>query len=693
MDSELPAAGEGAEGGGLGPMPWVLALERAHALTHQAARVVGNAPPSGADLGPVAGPMEDAIGSLYDAMDRRDDGLAATRAAQADLHVAAIVMKGLASVDATFADAAGWLDEARTELDVAIDRFSRSQPEPPLPPEPLAASKDVPRLFRLDRPALVPKLPVPEPLPPPAPEPPPLPPPTTPDELAETIAEVKRRSAERRVAREERARAKAEARAAAKASEAEIPDPPPGFARGRFAAKTREDVIADRTRECFDEIAMIGMQRAPMVGEPWRPARVLEERMLSAIDAIAALGGPAVARIEGLAVDAPAKDPTRGVAAAMILGCFDGRDTLGAVERVPHHLGPADPEVARSVGGALKLVPHPLLPQLLRSLLTSDDPAARAIAVDVLAYRGLATVAELSLAARDPSPAVAAVALLALGIARPADLGDAIEPARSHDDPTLREAAWIALALSGSPHAPAAAKRELDGPLAARAAVALAIVGDDRDAAHLLEPLAAAPSPALVDALGWAGAPEAFGPLVDLLGHDDPVLQESAAAALERITGARLVEDVEVPAETIAVPDVEEPDTGDPKPPTLAREVSDRRDLPSDGAPEIVTKPTIDSTRWRAYLADHAEEYKPGSRYRRGSLYSAAISCWELDALPLTPGERRLLHRELVVRTGQHVRFDPHDFVSVQEEAVAEWAKIARRHGGAPGTWSRPHRG
>ena len=54
-----------------------------------------------------------------------------------------------------------------------------------------------------------------------------------------------------------------------------------------------------------------------------------------------------------------------------------------------HHLGPSDPETARHVGGALKLIPHPSLPLMLRGLLASTDPACRALAIDVLAYRGL----------------------------------------------------------------------------------------------------------------------------------------------------------------------------------------------------------------------------------------------------------------------------------------------------------------
>jgi hypothetical protein len=189
--------------------------------------------------------------------------------------------------------------------------------------------------------------------------------------------------------------------------------------------------------------------------------------------------------------------------------------------------------------------------------------------------------------------------------------------------------------------------------------------------------------------VGWAGAPEAFPALLETLGHEDPVVQLSAAYALVRITGARLEEVVEVPPEAIDVADVEEPDVGEPKGLPLHRIVSDPRDRPSEGSPEKIAQASVDPDRWRAFFAAH-DEFKPELRYRRGSPYSAALSAWELDALPLTPGERRTLQRELTVRTGQHVRFDPHDFVEVQEEAIAEWAKIARRSGGAAGTWSRP---
>jgi hypothetical protein len=170
------------------------------------------------------------------------------------------------------------------------------------------------------------------------------------------------------------------------------------------------------------------------------------------------------------------------------------------------------------------------------------------------------------------------------------------------------------------------------------------------------------------------------------------VVQLSAAYALDRMTGARLMDEVEVPPETIAVADVEEPDTGEPKAPSLARAVSDPRDRPSEGSSDTATQPTIDQDRWRAFWVERGGDYKAGLRYRRGNPYTPAVSCWELDTLPLTPGERRWLQRELVVRTGQMVRFDPHDFVRVQEEALGDWMKVARKSGGPAGSWTRPMR-
>jgi len=62
------------------------------------------------------------------------------------------------------------------------------------------------------------------------------------------------------------------------------------------------------------------------------------------------------------------------------------------------------------------------------------------------------------------------------------------------------------------------------------------------------------------------------------------------------------------------------------------------------------------------------------------------------DGWTVTPYERRLLQRELIVRTGEHVRFDPHDWIVIQEEALKQWEGPARRASGAAGQWARSMR-
>jgi hypothetical protein len=673
---------------------WLLALESAHDLALRAGRALETAPPSGADLRPAARAIEDAIASIYAAIDGSDDGALATRAAASSLDLAGKMLAPFLGLDAALPLVRGWFDEARAALAVAEERFSRVAPEPPPAPFPLRASKDVPTLHRLDREAISPILRVAEPLKSPPEDPPALPPPASVAELRVTLVEVRRRAEEARADRRARedARARARAEKKAKAIADENAEPLPGFARGRFVALSPGAQIAERTRECFEEVAMIGVQRAPLLGDPWRVARVLEDRILASIDAVAAMGSPALDHLEPLVLDAPAKDPSRGFALTMILGCIDGRDCLGAVERVLHHLGPADPETARHVGGALKLIPHPSLPRLLRGLLASTDPACRAIAIDVLAYRGLATSTELAAAASDPSPLVAAAALPPLALALPDGAGTALEPARDHDDPLLREAAWLAMLYGNHPHLTEVLTAELDGPRAHRAALPLAIAGNERDAARLIDLLRASPTPSLVTAVGWAGSPDGVPLLIDLLGHEDPVIQLGAAYALDRLTGARLYDTVELPPEAIDVPDVEEPDVGEPKGPSLSRMVSDSRDRPSEGAGDTATLPTIRADRWRAYWIEKGASYRLTARYRRGSPYTPTVSLWELDTWPVTPVERRWLQRELVVRTGQLVRFDPHDFVAVQELALQAWAPVAQRMSGSPGAWARPMR-
>ncbi|WP_437320646.1 hypothetical protein [Sorangium sp. So ce385] len=668
------------------------ALESAHAALRRAALSLEHDVEPVTDLTGPARALERALGAIYDAFDGRADRVAAVRAAAAEIDGAAVAVVEAAGLEAGLAAVGELLRSARAWLERAEARLAAVPPAPPLDPPPIRASRDRPRLHAVPRASLVPRIKVPEP--PPAElvakPPPPIARPKTFEELKAAVEALKQRAPAPGALP-----AAAEARPLAARRDDDPParPAPPGFARELGAAIDDLAFLRARTRECFEEVAMVGMQRAPLLGDPFRGALVLERRMLAAIDVIAAIGAPALEHVPRLVAEAPVKDPSLAFASAMVLGCFAGRDALAAAELALLR-SERDKAFIEELGAALKLVPHELLPLALRGLLREPEPLVRAMAIDVLGYRGLATEDELVAAASDEAAPVAARALYHLACGPSQRLPELIQRALAAEDPALREAAWTAMALSDHPHASIALRGAMEASEGGdAAALLLAIAGDEADARHLVARAFEAPREGLLAAVGWTGAASAVPLLIDLLERDgDKAVKLAAAFALDRITGAGMWEEVPVEDEEIVVADPPDPDVGEPRELKLAQLVSDPRDLPPAPAPEMVELPTVDAARWRAFWMERCQGWDLGARYRRGRPYAPEVVLDELDAGRVTPAERRHLQRELIVRTGAFVRFDPHDFVVAQEEAIAAWRPIAARASGAPGRWTRPRR-
>ncbi|MEZ4300518.1 MAG: hypothetical protein R3B70_36585 [Polyangiaceae bacterium] len=683
--SAQPAAEEAA---GLGPS-WLLDLERAHDSLRRTARVMEGMSPPPIDLEPAASCLAQCTGRVFDAMDERADRLVAVRAAMGNIATFDGLVRPAVDMDPAIAALLTEVHAAHAALGAAekwlVSLPSHAKAETP----DLVASHDAFHLHVLDRPSLAPSIRV---QPPEAQEvtqqpPPPLPPPKTFEEMDAMFEEIERRVEDARAQIAEHLSPKAEE----KAPELPKGPSPPGFANEIPEVQSEADFVRARAREHFEEITMIGSQRAPLLGDPWRNALVLERRMLNSIDALAAMGNTALAYLEPLVLDSPAKDPSRAFGIAIALGCFAGRDALAAAERVAWNLRQNDPESLSQLADALKLVPHDRLHLALRTMLADRDPAMRGVAIDVLAYRGLATPDDLARAAVD-APPVAAKALPYAALSRTPTLNDGIAQALASGDPAAVFAAWLAMALSGHPHTSQLLGGALTGDDAERAALLLAISGDSRDADTLLSAATAKPARPLVTAVGWAGASDHVVSLMNFLEHEDKTVQLAAAYALERITGAGLWETAQIAAEEIDIPEPPDPDIGEPKPLKLARMVSDARDLPSEPSPEEIQQPTTSVDRWRAWWIEKGAVFKSGFRYRRGHAYTPLVSLQELDSGPCTPGERRSLQRELCIRTGHVVRLDPIDLVVTQEEALKEWLPVAQRASTKPGQWTRPYR-
>jgi hypothetical protein len=651
-------------------------LEHAHALAHVAARSIGLVFEPNAHLAPAARRLEQGLASLYDAFDGRADRPTAISIARIRFWDAAILVArgGLPGALAA-------LHGACKELVSAEERYPRVAFATRVP-VPLCAGDDLPPFHAIERASLspafrAPLVPEPETVPPVLA----LPEPTTFQELR-AVAATARRIAEGRAAA--MVRASRQPPAGKKALPAPE-DPPPGFAQVPPPPTTEDDFIGHWARECIDDIGMLGLQRSPLPGDDWRACLALERRMVKAIDALAAFGPVAVAYVERYAMDAPAADPMRIFAMAMIGGCLEGRDVLAGAERVLHRFAAGDPAVAGAFASVMKVVPNPFVPNVLRTLLASGDPPCRAIAAEVLAHRGWLTAEELGALVHEEDPRVFALALPALAAARDRNLGHAVKRALAHADLRVQEAGLDATAIAAHPRAAEAAREAACGELGDRALVRLAIVGDEEDARWLLARMGARPTAAAVEAVGWAGLVDAVPKLVEMLDGDDQEVQLAAGAALDRLLGAGLIDKIEVLPEAL-----EEVEVRDPDPEPLATVMSNPVDQPSVGSPETLEVPSIDPGRWRAYWAEHERRYDPRQRLRRGNPYSPSVSLYELDRLPLGAEDRRRLHRELCAWTGKVTHFDPSDFVTVQEKSLSAWGALVRATGGTPGSWGRP---
>ena len=640
------------------------------------------------DLAASSGSVRAGIAAIYDALDARSDRLDGVRRAtqQLDAICAALAADPTGACD----NARATLQQARAALD-AVEALLAKQPMSPAPPEagPVMASGDKPRRHLVDRASLAPEVTLASPPPPPPDEP--LEPlvPVTFEELEANIAMLKMRAEERR----EMAALKKRPR---QQTEVQPPEIPAGFAPDIPERVSEVAYVKARTRDMLEEVAMVGLQRAPLFGDPWRIALGLEQRMGRAIDAIAAMGPVALSSIEAWAMDSPVKDSTRMFAVAMTMGCFDGEDALGVIERVYRELVSVEESCREGLVAALTLAPHEGLETWMRRWLVDTDPMLRAIAVEVMGFRGWADDNELATAALD-EPVVARRALVPLARQAPRTALDVLEDPLGSGDAALRRAAWRAMVLAHRGRSSSVLREAMADETAADedralAAQLMAISGDESDARHLLDAMQAAPTVDRVDAVGWTGLVTALGPLIELLEHDDEAVGRAAGRALDRITGAELREEAEVMAEDIFVPEPPDPDVGEPPDKRLVWVTSDPRDLPPEPATETVEQASTHPGSWRAWVKEHAADWSARLRYRQGKPYTPATSLHELDVALRDVSERRALIDELVIQTGTWVRMDPHDYVVDQLASIERWRAPAQRASSQPGRWDRASR-
>jgi hypothetical protein len=187
----------------------------------------------------------------------------------------------------------------------------------------------------------------------------------------------------------------------------------------------------------------------------------------------------------------------------------------------------------------------------------------------------------------------------------------------------------------------------------------------------------------VVDALGWAGDPAVLPLLLNLLANDDRDVVFSAAGALERITGAGLTEEIEIPAEEVMGGATSSSSPAAPN----AQDANDPGETPS---PDLIELPSTNQEQWRSFLEENQGRFLPGVRMRAGRQYTPLVSLDLLEFSPASPADRRALHWEIVTRTGYLVPFDVTAFVPVQDERLRQIRSLIQARSWNEGVWELP---
>jgi len=163
---------------------------------------------------------------------------------------------------------------------------------------------------------------------------------------------------------------------------------------------------------------------------------------------------------------------------------------------------------------------------------------------------------------------------------------------------------------------------------------------------------------------------------------DNPEVADSAAMALNLITGAELYEDAFVPDE-FDEDELFEEELEDFK--------KDKLPTKADGEPfgENITRLSQDPDAWNKWWRENQKSFDPRFRYRNGKLYSPACLLENLEHEKSPRFVRQMAYEEFVIRYGIDFPFETDMFVPQQKQAItkyAEWVN-ANSQRFQPGKW------
>jgi len=427
---------------------------------------------------------------------------------------------------------------------------------------------------------------------------------------------------------------------------------------------SREAVELARARAFFEDVAMMSVMRQPDEGDVWSELRPVEERLLARVDGILACGPWVLPELVKLLDERPVPDPEMTWGVLFLHGCLAGTDALHQVERLVRTAGLDVPEVFDAASDTLTFVPHPGVEGLLRGWLRPGDAVLRRLAARVLGRRGVLDGREALELTWSDVPELVLEGARALPLTRgELDLRETARLLRHPDEEVVAcaiEALLLRRSAAGLQHALGLLA---DGRGAFAGAAQWAAIGGGPEALADFETATKGKlPPAVLEAMGWYGNLK----FVDLLLARLAKGEVAAVGALQRLTGASLTKD--------------EPD------PEYAK--GDEPFVRGFAPPPVELELTEDAEVWSAWWAKHRGRASLTKRYRWGHLWSPQDNLWELEHAPASMRERRLAYHELVARTGATHPFDPREFVSRQQAALARWREAPELRKATAGTWT-----
>ena len=432
--------------------------------------------------------------------------------------------------------------------------------------------------------------------------------------------------------------------------------------------QTLLDFETELYQEHLEEASFLYEQRLTLFDDPeitWLDIADFEERFEAHIDALVVGEEPALNVCKTHAMEGDFGE----LHAAVRVFCRQNR--LDFVQECLEALDPEDTERVQAISDALN---HELPAEWedeFISILLKDDQRLIPVVAKLIGYRRLSSGKELLHALQQKDSQAVSNIIWSIGRVREQYARTLLfNKYLQHEDKSVCSATALALLRIGDP-------QTIDHCLHFVHSgnwpfLPLGLGGSCSTAVVLIESTTnnKASADCLI-ALGLLGDISAVDTLLSDLGNAD--LAESAAMALNLITGAGIYEEVFIPEE------IDEDELFEEELEKLKR--GESLYPPGEEPGTTITRLSQKPEDWQKWWAENKSHFNPAIRYRNGKPYSPACLLENLESEKSPRIVRQMAYEEFVIRYGIDFPFETDMLVSQQKQAIAKYAEWIKTNG------------